>query len=104
MGRYGDPVGGDIHCEYCGYNHEPPDCGTPWDYMPSPETVAATDRVISQRALPSFIEVSYVRPASPDLLDQTRRWWIMGKKLLREDPFELDRWADDGGPCTPAER
>lgn len=27
-------------------------------------------------------------------------WWIRGKRALGEDPFEFDRWADDGGPVV----
>lgn len=51
-----------------------------------------------------FIEVSYVGPYVKreyrDVHDLTRYWWITGQHLLRQDPFELDRWADDGGPAV----
>lgn len=103
MGRYGDPLGDEVYCDYCGYNHGPPHCPSPWGYMPSPETVAATDRALRLRYQPTFVEVSCAQlPPNGDPLDQARYFFLFGKRLLGLDPFELDRWADDGGASGAA--
>lgn len=58
--------------------------------------------IFSRDRMPTFIETSpspSVFDAPPDR-DRARTWAIFGQRLLRLDPFELDRWADDGGPAV----
>jgi len=70
--------------------------------VPSMDGPARITGLLRQEWMPTFVEVSptpawFDKPR--DERDQARSWAIFGRRALQVDPFELDRWADDGGPA-----
>jgi len=54
--------------------------------------------LIRREWLPTFIEISLTPVGQPkDDRDQGRHFALWGYRALGIEPFELDRWADDGG-------